>query len=163
MTYKQEKKDDQEKILDEKELKISEDMSENISEDLSIAEISIEDSADKKPDEEPSIKTAKSFDELYEILKKMGEVIGSDGTNYETDDLIDKIDELRENLKNFQEKGKLRQLKSLTQETIKGLIETNENLKMPARQITRTEDLRNKAVKLAIDEIITREVNRGIN
>jgi len=34
---------------------------------------------------------------------------------------------------------------------------------MLIRQITRTEDLRDRAVKLAIGEIITREVSRGIN
>lgn len=163
MTNEQEKKDDQEKISDEKKSKISGDVPEDISKDSSMAEISIEDSTDKKPDEEPSIKTAKSFDELYEILKKIGEVIGSNGANYETDDLIDKIDELRKGLKNFQEKSKLKQLKALTQETIKGLIETDGNLKMLIRQITRTEDLRDRAVKLAIGEIITREVSRGIN
>jgi len=163
MTNEQEKKDDQEKIQDEKELKISEDMSEDISEDSSIAKISIEDSADKKPDEEPSIETAKSFNELYDIVKKVEEVIGSDGTDYEANDLIDRIDELREGLEKIQEKDGIKKLKALTHEAVKELIGADENLKMLMRQITRAEGLRNKVIKLAIDEVITREVSRGIS
>ena len=34
---------------------------------------------------------------------------------------------------------------------------------MLMRQITRAEKLRSRVVKLAIDEVITREVNRGIS
>ena len=126
-------------------------------------EIVLEDSTDKKPDEEPSIEIAKSFNELYNVLREAGEIIGSDGTGYDANDLIDKIDELREGFEKFRGKGGIKKLKALTQEAVKESIEADGNLKMLMRQITRAEKLRSRVVKLAIDEVITREVNRGIS
>ena len=126
-------------------------------------EIILEDSADKKPDEEPVIETAKNFNELYDVIKKTGEIIGSDGTEYDANDLIDRIDELREGLEKLQKKGGIKKIKALTQEAIKELMEADGNSKMLIRQITRAEGLRNKVVKLAIDEVITREVGRSIS
>lgn len=119
------------------------------------------DKKDKK-NEQPSVKTAKNFNELYDIIKKMGKIIGSSGIEYEIDDLISRINELRKGLKKFQGKDEIKKLKELTQETVKELIGTNGNLKVLMCQITRAEGLRIRAVKLSIDEVITREISRGI-
>ena len=157
MTNEKDRKDEQEQIGDDEEFKITKDVIEDSN------KITPEDSVDKKPDEEPTIETAKSLNELYDIIKKTGEIIGSDGTGYKADDLMDRIDELREGLKKIQKKGEIKKLKALTQEAVKELIEADGNLKMLTCQITRVEGLRSRAVKLAIDEVITQEVSRGIS
>ncbi len=128
-----------------------------------VEDLELEDSSTEEPDKKPVIEAAKNFDELYDTLKKVGGVIGSEETRYAADGLIGRIRELREGLKEVQEKGKIRKLKALTQESVKELIWKDENLKMLICQITRTEELRSIVVKLGIDEIITKEISRDIN
>ena len=126
-------------------------------------EIILKDSSGERPDEEPTIEATKNFDELYDTIKKKGEIIGSDETGYTADSLMGRIRELREGLIRIQKKGKIGKLRELTQETVKGLIWTDESLKMLILQITRAEGLRTIVLKLAIDEIITKEISRDIN
>ena len=81
-----------------------------------VEDLELEDSSTEEPDKKPVIEAAKNFDELYDTLKKVGGVIGSEETRYAADGLIGRIRELREGWKEVQEKGKIRKLKALTQE-----------------------------------------------
>jgi hypothetical protein len=47
------------------------------------------------PQEPQEIKDARSFKELFDILKKKGGLIGSDGTFYSAEELIERIQKLR--------------------------------------------------------------------
>jgi hypothetical protein len=49
----------------------------------------------KMPQEPQEIKDARSFKELFDILKKKGGLTGSDGTFYSAEELIERIQKLR--------------------------------------------------------------------
>jgi hypothetical protein len=47
------------------------------------------------PQEPEEIKDARSFKELFEVLKRKGGLTGSDGTFYSAEELIERIQKLR--------------------------------------------------------------------
>ncbi|MBZ9577644.1 hypothetical protein KJA13_01225 [Patescibacteria group bacterium] len=95
---------------------------------------------------------ALDFDKLYEILRSKRVIAGSK-YNYEAHLLIDRINQIREDLEDSRREG---EIKELTPEGIGRFITENENLKEQIRNITRKEGLRTKVIELAIDEVIER-------
>jgi len=96
------------------------------------------------------IEKALDFDKLYEILRSKGVITGSK-CNYEARYLIDKINQLREELEDSRREG---DIEILTQEKIKEFMARDEILKKQIRNITKSEGLRAKVKELAIDEVI---------
>ncbi len=99
------------------------------------------------------IEGADNFGNLYEILRRKQIIIGSNGREYKAGDLIELIEDFREDLEHLQKQDKI---KELTVESVKRLVFENEFLKTDILNITRSEGLRNRVVDLAINEVIER-------
>jgi len=118
-------------------------------------EIRIDEDEEK---ENITFETAENFDELYALIEKFGKVIGSNGKEYNSDSLIGKIKTFRARVKDFQEREGITQLTK--KEKIRNLIEGNLDLHDLTCRITRSKELRNRVVDLAIDEVINRAVSK---
>jgi len=95
------------------------------------------------------IEETSDFDKLYEILRRKKVIAGSK-YNYEARYLIDRINQIREELEDSRRDG---DIKILAQEKIKEFMEKDEILKKLLRDITKREGLRAKVKELAINEL----------
>lgn len=86
---------------------------------------------------------ALDFDKLYEILR----------SKYKAHLLIDKINQIREDLKDSRREG---EIEKLTPEGIGRFMAGNMIIKKQILDITREEGLRTKVIELAIYEVIER-------
>ena len=100
------------------------------------------------------IEEAPNFDKLYEIIKNK-ETIAGFKYNFNADFLVDKINQIREELKDSQKEG---DIKDLNPEAIKRfMVMENMTIKELILYITRKDGLRAKVIELAIDEVIERK------
>lgn len=88
---------------------------------------------EEKPKE---IKDAENFDELYEILRKRGEIKGKENTVYKADYLIESIEVLRKKFKDYDKTV-----------IVSGL---DLNLSKFASTVTRSEGVREKVKELLL-------------
>jgi len=102
--------------------------------------------------EELDIKEAKSFSQLYQVLNKKGEIIGSRRIRYSSELLINTIDKLRKNLNELKEAGL--DFGKINEDKLK----ETEFWKSQLNEITRSEGLREKVSELLIKEL--KETNK---
>jgi len=102
------------------------------------------------------IEGVSDFNKLYKILRSKIVITGSK-CNYEARYLIDKINQLREELEDSRREG---DIEILTQEKIKEFMARDEILKKQIRNITKSEGLRAKVKELAIKEVMKRKEDR---
>lgn len=102
------------------------------------------------------IEGALNFNELYKVLRRKKVITGSK-CNYEADYLIDKIDLLREELEDLRRD---KEIGELTPERIGRFITENKNLNKQICNITKSEKLRAKVKKLAIEEVMEKKEDK---
>lgn len=97
------------------------------------------------------IEQAPNFDKLYEIIKNKETIAGSK-YSCKADFLVDRINQIREELKDSQREG---DIKDLNPEAIKRfMVMENMTIRKLILYITRSDGLRAKVIELAINEII---------
>jgi len=102
------------------------------------------------------IEEAPDFDKLYEILRSKKIITGSK-CNYEACYLIDKINQIREEL---EDSRRDEDIEILAQKKIKEFMEKDEILKKLLRDVTKSEGLRAKVKELAIDGLIGKAMKK---